>query len=216
MTSSVSTMQWTKQECAFAVEAVRPSQLKSAFRNHFNIGPASCVLDWKFVCGWTCSGIPVVCKRNIMDFAEPTGRQKTSKGEYLEIGISRHLKVRGEPFSKTVNTETINSAKLEEELIEVTTNEELKLKFKEGYQVFWLQKQIPILYPGLWAVVQTFLIAFPSSYLVERGFSAVTNLLTKKRQRLQITNHEDLRMLHTKIESNINELLAKHQPHPSH
>ncbi|KAL4120341.1 hypothetical protein QTP88_013055 [Uroleucon formosanum] len=80
MTSSVSTMQWTKQECAFAVEPVRPSQLKSAFRNHLNIGPASCVLDWKFVCGWTCSGIPVVCKRNIMDFAEPTGRQKTSKG----------------------------------------------------------------------------------------------------------------------------------------
>lgn len=58
-----------------------------------------------------------------------------------------------DPFS---NTETIDSAKLEEALIEVTTNEELKLKFKEGYQVFWLQKQIPILYPGLWAVVQTF------------------------------------------------------------
>jgi len=40
------------------------------------------------------------------------------------------------------------------------------------------------------AVVQTFLIAFPSSYLVERGFSAVINLLTKKRQRLQITNRK--------------------------
>jgi len=118
-----------------------------------------------------------------------------------------------DPFS---NTETIDSAKLEEELIEVTTNEELKLKFKEGYQVFWLQKQIPILYPGFWAVVQTFLIAFPPSYLVERGFSAVINLLTKKRQRLQITNRGDLRMLLTKIEPNINELLAKYQPHPSH
>jgi hypothetical protein len=53
-------------------------------------------------------------------------------------------------------------------LIEVTTNEELKLKFKEDYQVFWLQKQLPILYPGLWVVVPTFLIAFPSSYLDER------------------------------------------------
>ncbi|CAI6346406.1 unnamed protein product [Macrosiphum euphorbiae] len=62
----------------------------------------------------------------------------------------------------------------------------------------------------------SFLIAFPSSYLVERGFSAVTNLITKKRERLQITNREDLRMLVTKIEPNINELLAKHQPHPSH
>jgi len=35
-------------------------------------------------------------------------------------------------------------------------------------------------YPGLRAVVQTFLISFPSFYLVEHGFSAVTNLLTKK------------------------------------
>jgi hypothetical protein len=103
-------------------------------------------------------------------------------------------------------------------LIEITTNEDLKLKFKEGYQVFWQQKQISILYPGLWAIVQTFLITFPSSlsYLVERGFSAVTNLLTKKRQRLQRTNRGELRMLLTKIEPNINELLVKHQPYPSH
>ncbi|XP_060875881.1 uncharacterized protein LOC132949116 [Metopolophium dirhodum] len=77
-----------------------------------------------------------------------------------------------DPFS---NTETIDSAKLEEKLIEVTSNEELKLKFKEGYQVFWQQKQIPILYPGLWAVVHTFLITFPSSYLVERGFRLHTH-----------------------------------------
>ncbi|KAE9528709.1 hypothetical protein AGLY_012284 [Aphis glycines] len=114
------------------------------------------------------------------------------------------------------NTETIDSAKLEKELIEITTNEELKLKFKEGFQVFWLQKQIPILYPGLWAVVQIFLIAFPSSYLVKRGLSAVTNLLTTKKQWLQITNRGDLRMLLTKIEPNINEILAKHQPHTFH
>lgn len=101
-------------------------------------------------------------------------------------------------------------------MIEITTNEELKLKFKEGFQVFWLQKQIPILYPGLWAVVQIFLIAFPSSYLVKRGLSAVTNLLTTKKQWLQITNRGDLRMLLTKIEPNINEILAKHQPHTFH
>lgn len=35
-----------------------------------------------------------------------------------------------DPFS---NTETIDSPKLEDKLIEVTTNEELKLEFKEGY-----------------------------------------------------------------------------------
>lgn len=82
-----------------------------------------------------------------------------------------------DPFS-SANTE--ESPQLQEELMEVTTNDELKFKFKSGYQQFWLQKEIPTAYPEIWAVIQKFLIAFPSSYLVERGFSAVTNLLTKK------------------------------------
>jgi len=32
--------------------------------------------------------------------------------------------------------------------MEEATNEELKFKFKDGYQQFWLQKQIPTLDPG--------------------------------------------------------------------
>jgi hypothetical protein len=50
-----------------------------------------------------------------------------------------------DPFS---NTEMINSPILEDELIEETINKTLKYKFKEGYQAFWLQKQIPILHLG--------------------------------------------------------------------
>lgn len=117
-----------------------------------------------------------------------------------------------DPFLNTEESEL----HLEEELIEISSNSELKFKFKQGYQEFWLQKQIPILYPGLWAVVRKFLIAFPSSYLVERGFSAVASLLTKKRNRLQIVDRGDLRMLLTKIEPNIEKLMKKHQTHPSH
>ena len=88
--------------------------------------------------------------------------------------------------------------------------------FEQGYHKFWLQKQIPILYPALWATVQKLLIAFPSSYLVEREFSAVTSLITEKRNRLQISARGDLRMLLTNIEPNINNLIASHQVHPSH
>jgi len=117
------------------------------------------------------------------------------------------------PFSST-NTE--ESPQLQIELIEVTTNDELKFKFKSGYQQFWLQKEIRTAYPEIWAVIQKFLIAFPSSYLVERGFSAVTNLLTKKRNQLQIVNRGDLRLLLTKIEPRITKLVAAHQVHPSH
>jgi hypothetical protein len=108
------------------------------------------------------------------------------------------------------------ASNLEEELIELTSNEELKVKFKSGYQEFWLQKSIPTLYPGLWATVQKFLIAFPSSYLAERGFSAVANLLSKKRNRLHITERGDLRLMLTKLEPDINKLLKLHQPQPSH
>ncbi|GBN04485.1 hypothetical protein AVEN_112733-1 [Araneus ventricosus] len=63
---------------------------------------------------------------------------------------------------------------LQEELLELSTNEELKAKFKKGYQTFWLQAEIPEKYPGLWEIAKKFLIALPSSYLVERSFSAVT------------------------------------------
>lgn len=64
-----------------------------------------------------------------------------------------------DPFS---NTELINFAKLKKEFIEVTTNEELKLKFKGRLpNVLAAKAPTPILDPGLWAVVlQTFLIPF--------------------------------------------------------
>lgn len=108
------------------------------------------------------------------------------------------------------------SSKLQEELIEITTNEELKIKFKGGSQQFWLQKQIPTLYPQFWAIVQKFLIPFSTSYLVERGFSVVTNLLTTKRNRLQIIDHGDLWLLLTKLNPNIEKLMEKYRVHPFH
>lgn len=118
-----------------------------------------------------------------------------------------------DPFG---NTDTEDSSNLEEELLELSTNEELKVKLKHGYQEFWLQKSIPVLYPRLWAIVQKLLIAFPSSYMAERGFSAVANLLSKKRNRLHITERGDLRLMLTKLEPDINNLLKLHQPQPSH
>ncbi|KRX14394.1 SCAN domain-containing protein 3 [Trichinella nelsoni] len=113
------------------------------------------------------------------------------------------------------NTDEIEM-ELEEELIDLQTNEKLKPKFKKEYHSFWLQKQISDLYPGLWRMVRKFLLVFPSSYLVERGFSVVTDFLTKKRSRLQIDKRGDLRLFLTNIEPNVDRLVAMHQPHPSH
>lgn len=57
------------------------------------------------------------------------------------------------------------SSKLEDEIIEIITNKEFKLKFKQGYQAFWPQKQMILLpYTGLSVVVEKKNIAFPTSY----------------------------------------------------
>ena len=52
---------------------------------------------------------------------------------------------------------------LQEELLGISTDEELFVRFKEGYQLFWLQKIIPSTYPILWDIARESLIAFPSS-----------------------------------------------------
>lgn len=117
------------------------------------------------------------------------------------------------PFDET----EVENVILQDELLELSTNEELKVKFKRGYQTFWLQAEIPEKYPGLWRIARKLLIAFPSSYLVEKSFSVVTDLLTKKRSRLNITERGDLRLFLTKLKPNIDNLLSIHQQvHPSH
>jgi hypothetical protein len=117
-----------------------------------------------------------------------------------------------EPFSNLQTAEL----SLQEELIELSTNEELKLKLKNGCQEFWLQRQIPVLYPALWAASKKFFFAFLSSYLAERGFSVVSNLLTKKRNRLSILERGDLRLLMANMAPNIENLVPLHQDQPSH
>ena len=61
-----------------------------------------------------------------------------------------------------------------------------------------------------------FFIAFPTSYLVERGFSAVAQILGKQRQKLDITERGDLRLFLPNIQPDIEKLISSHQAHPSH
>lgn len=105
---------------------------------------------------------------------------------------------------------------VEEQLIELQNDIELKPKFKKSYQEFWLQKEISDRYPALWTVVKKLLVAFPTSYLVERGFSVVIQLLSKQRNRLQITERGDLRLLLSDLKPDIGKLVSLHQAHPSH
>ncbi|CAH1111973.1 unnamed protein product [Psylliodes chrysocephalus] len=82
-------------------------------------------------------------------------------------------------------------------------DEELKQKFNQGYQKFWLQQHIETQYPVLWNIAEKYLISLPSSYLVEKGFSVVTNILTKQRNCLIINEREDLRLQLTNIKPDL-------------
>jgi hypothetical protein len=105
---------------------------------------------------------------------------------------------------------------LEEELMGLQNDFQLKPKFKKPYQEFWLHKEIPGRYPAAWREIKKLLISFPTSYLVEHDFSVVVRLLSKQRNRLQITHRGDLRLLLTEIKPDIGKLTSLHQVHPSH
>ncbi|CAH2019261.1 unnamed protein product [Acanthoscelides obtectus] len=43
---------------------------------------------------------------------------------------------------------------IQEEQTELSTNEELKVQFKNDYQQFWLQNNIPVTYAVLWNIAR--------------------------------------------------------------
>ena len=57
----------------------------------------------------------------------------------------------------------------------------------------WLDPQVCAKYVELAQVAEQTLLPFPTTYLVECAFSAVTDILTKKRETLDICKHGDLR-----------------------
>ena len=120
------------------------------------------------------------------------------------------------PNNITINLsemETITD--IEEQLLTIQTNHEL-MSLSSDYKRFWLQAEIPNLYPELWDKVRIFLIAFPSSYLVEKGFSAVSQILGKQRLSMDIVNRGDLQLHLTNIEPDLDKIVSRHQAHPSH
>ena len=105
---------------------------------------------------------------------------------------------------------------LQEPLIELQSDEIMRAKFKDGKYNIWKTNDVATKYPLLWDKAQFYVIAFPTSYLVEAGFSRVSQILSKARNRLDIVKRGDLRLSLTSIEPNIKKLVEKHQPQGSH
>ncbi len=118
------------------------------------------------------------------------------------------------PFNTDVNDVEVTC---QEELLQLKYDTESKANFNEGgYLQLWQNKKMPQLYPNLWNRISSLLIAFPTSYLVESGFSVVNHILTKERNCLKISDRGDLRLFLTKIKPNIDSLVNQHQPQGSH
>ncbi|XP_076039364.1 protein FAM200C-like [Oratosquilla oratoria] len=76
---------------------------------------------------------------------------------------------------------------LQESVIELQNDTTARGWFKRGGRhKLWIYQDVHEKYPLLWKKVKLILLAFPTSYLVETGFSRVMHLLSKTRNRLDI------------------------------
>ena len=83
------------------------------------------------------------------------------------------------------------------EVNDLQTDLELKVSSsKERYESFWTQQKLRQKYPIIWEEFRLLFIAFPSSYVVEKAFSSVINILSK-RSNLDIYKGGDLRLYFT-------------------
>jgi len=104
---------------------------------------------------------------------------------------------------------------IQEDFIDLQNDAELRAIFNSsGYELMWFHACSK--YPALWKDVKLLILSFPTSYLVEKGFSAVSTILTKKRNRMSITDRGDLRLYLTKLMPDITNIAKNHQCQPSH
>ena len=54
------------------------------------------------------------------------------------------------------------------------------------------ERKVSERYPHIYQTVKLMFVAFPPSYLFEKGFSTIVNLLTEQRNRLEISTRGDL------------------------
>ena len=87
------------------------------------------------------------------------------------------------PFSIDLQ---IVELEIQEQLAELQADIESQIEFNQlGYTNFWLQTKNILRMPLLWQRTKHLIPAFPTSYLVEKGFSSVMRLHSKQRNRLQ-------------------------------
>uniref|UniRef100_A0A8C6KAH0 DUF4371 domain-containing protein n=1 Tax=Nothobranchius furzeri TaxID=105023 RepID=A0A8C6KAH0_NOTFU len=104
---------------------------------------------------------------------------------------------------------------IQEHLINLQNDEEAQATFRtSGWQVMWTVHGHR--FPTLWGKAQLLLLAFPTSYFVEQGFSQVLYMQSKYRNRLNPKASGALRLKLTSLNPSIKTLAANHRGQGSH
>lgn len=104
---------------------------------------------------------------------------------------------------------------IQESLIDLQNDEEAKATFRtSGWRAMWVTQGQR--FPPLWERVHLLLLAFPTSYLVEQGFSQALHMQTKYRNRLNLVSSGALRLKLTSQCPDVKKLAAAHQAQGSH
>ncbi|XP_051950665.1 zinc finger BED domain-containing protein 5-like [Xyrauchen texanus] len=117
-----------------------------------------------------------------------------------------------EPFQVDVSR---TEDEIQETLIDLQNDEEAKSTFRTcGWRVMWATHGQR--FPLLWKRIRLLLLAFPTSYLVEQGFSQALHMQTKYRSRLNLVTSGALRLKLTSLCPDVKKLAASHQAQGSH
>ena len=119
------------------------------------------------------------------------------------------------PIDMKVNNKDYASD-LEDEHIEMHVDLEAKVLFKcKNLSEYWSNIDTATKYPKLMTVAEPFLLAFPTSYMVEARIRNVNTNLTKQRNGSYLQNCGYLQLKLTNFLLNINNVADAHQAHPS-
>ncbi|KAJ4925387.1 hypothetical protein JOQ06_018119 [Pogonophryne albipinna] len=105
------------------------------------------------------------------------------------------------------------SGKAEEELLDLACDGTLRIRFGQGGHVdFW--PSVEQEYPEIAAVAMRVLLPFPTTYLCEASFSALTSMKAKYRARMEVEN--DLRVCLSSTSPRMEKLCSERRAHISH
>ena len=126
---------------------------------------------------------------------------------FPKVSIKNYKWVRN-PFLP-LDTHCILNLKEEEKLIDIRNDGNIKLLHREmPLDEFWIKIQNE--YPNIGEKALVILLQFSTTYLCETAFSVLTNLKTRKRERLLVVE-EEMRVALSNVCPNIKRICAKNQ-----